>query len=317
MVLLRNLRPTPSSKHDSNPDRSSSGTAVNSEESTGLFNVFRTLSCGYFSVSIPLRIAFLPDFEVDMKQYPVFVVLDLISTILFMIDAIQSYRRDCLEVRNMAKISPDMIGYEYRDRGISRSSGIKTRSLERIPVRSLCCRIMASLPLEYISLWNNHSDDWVNYSMLNRILIILRLPAYIEDLVNFFEAHGLKNIGIQRAWKLFFAMALAGHWCCCGFFLVGKMEAMSDGDLTWTEDLGLVHVGIIDDDGGQGSGTTSITSIENVLNAYIQGLYWAYITMVSTKQLFSEPFYSFNSSRQDSILCILIYSHRSRQGLVI
>ena len=254
-------------------------------ESTSLFNVARTVLCGYLAVSIPLRIAFIPEFEVGMNdyKYATFVVIDFVSMILFMIDAFRNYRCNRRVLKHGVQISPVHEDGDYLVGSMVQSSEFVSNTVWRSPILRLVLSILACLPLEYTSLLMDGTGtgtESVNYWMLNRIVIILQLPNYIEDLADYFEARGLKNIGVQRAWKLFVAMALAGHWCCCGFFLTGKMEAIKGGDLTWPEDLDLFQTVVVQGEEGQAL-SRSIIMVDNVLNAYIQSLYWAYITMVS------------------------------------
>ena len=131
------------------------------------------------------------------------------------------------------------------------------------------------------------------FLMLNRCFIIFKLSLYIEDFADFLDDRGfIKNIGMQRSWKLFFAMAIAGLWCCCGFFMVGKIEAMNrrvcevggtSYSLTWPEVLGLFKVLDFHDDLSS-SGTNDVNTLQKLTSiavAFIQSLYWAYITMVS------------------------------------
>lgn len=260
-------------------------------ESKSLFKVARTIACVYLSVSIPLRIAFLPDFQIDGNT---FSILDFFSMALYVMDALRNYYCDRHLWMGAAQITPvwtDAGGRQstHRSTGMvaeSLGAGMpKTMPTWKRPILSLVTSTVACLPIEYITLLQQYNgvNGLVNYLMLNRILIILRLPKYIEDLADFFEAHGLKSIGVQRAWKLFFAMALAGHWCCCGFFLAGKMEAIKGGDLTWPENLDLFQIHAVNDAGDErGSNAVRLyITVDDVLNAYIQSLYWAYITMVS------------------------------------
>ncbi len=255
------------------------------DEPNSIFKVARTVACIYLSVSIPLRIAFYPQFQIAFNIYS---ILDLHATIIFTTDAVRSYYRNKQYWIEAARISPIIIGRNgesaCRGTGIAESlctSGIPDHiPAWNRPTLNLLTSIIAILPLEYLTLLEQHNgfDGLTNYLMLNRIIIILRLPKYIDDLADFFESHGLKSIGVQRAWKLFFAMALAGHWCCCGFFLVGKVEANKGGDLTWSEDLDLIQT--TDEKSGG-----IHAPVEDCLNAYIQSLYWAYITMVSIVSL--------------------------------
>lgn len=254
----------------------SSQESWNQEDKT-LYNVIRTLACIYFATTLPFRIAFLPSFWLNFQEYGALIILDCISTIVFVIDACQSFKIHRLSLMHAVRVSP-MNSEEFTGNEDGNAGSILEMNdgIVRSPIALLLLSMAACLPLEYFSLVTECKDETVTLLMLNRVLLIMRLPSYIEDLVIYLEARGLKNIGIQRAWKLFFAMAIAGHWCCCVFFYVAKMEAVNGGDLSWPEELGIFERR------GMESGNQSIVLIESVTFAYIQSLYWAYITMVST-----------------------------------
>lgn len=256
------------------------------DESNGPFKAARTIGCIYLSVSIPLRITFLPDFQIGANPYS---ILDLLSTILFMMDAVRGYRRRRTLWFGTTKVSPiqamNAIYSSVRAGSIFRDAVPAPARLHR-PIAWFIPSLAACFPLEYITLMNpDDTGGLSNYLMLNRILIIICLPRYIEDLADFLEVHGLKNIGVQRAWKLFFAMAIAGHWCCCGFFLIAKIEAAKGGDLTWIESLDLIQVIVEEAGSAYGAEGSTTILIEDPVNAYIQSLYWAYITMVRIRNL--------------------------------
>jgi len=251
----------------------SSQESWNREDKT-LYHVIRTLSCIYFAATLPFRIAFLPSFQINFQEYGAFIILDCISTIVFVIDACQSFLFRRMSLMHAVQVSP--MEFTGNEDGNAGSVLEMNHGIIRSPIALLLLSTAACLPLEYFSLVTKCEDGIVILLMLNRVILIMRLPSYIEDLAIYLEARGLKNIGIQRAWKLFFAMAIAGHWCCCGFFYVGKLEAVNGGDLSWPEELGIFERRGIE------SGNQSIVMIESVISAYIQSLYWAYITMVST-----------------------------------
>ena len=106
--------------------KSSIGTSITSESSatevgssksnsrggqkhdSDLFNVVRTLACIYLAVSIPLRLAFIPQFRISIKDIAqvAFILLDLISTALFTADAIRNYHRNRGQYLTEARIAP-------------------------------------------------------------------------------------------------------------------------------------------------------------------------------------------------------------------
>lgn len=278
---MSSFRRKDSIKSNDGQHESKQGMELLNRKKKTLCNVVRTLSCVYFAVSLPFRIAFLPMFQLNFQEYAAFLALDCMSSIVFVIDTWQSFLSRRLALMNAVQVSP-VTGEEFTGDGDGRvrSGSKKNHSILGSPVMRLGLSMVACLPLEYASLVMDFEAGVVNYLMLNRVLIVMRLPSYIEDLADYFEARGLQNIGIQRAWKLFFAMAIAGHWCCCVFFVIGKSEAMTGGDLSWTEDLGILKRQ------GVEPGKQSIVMIESVTSAYIQSLYWAYITMVSALHMY-------------------------------
>ena len=225
----------------------------------------RCLLSIYNAVTIPLRFAFIPDFEINLSysyQYGAFIVIDLLSNIFFLIDAIIIFYYD-----NKVQIEPMHTATSVSHRGsfIHQGNSYKGRC-------SLIASIFSCIPLEYVTLMPIGDDMVVNYLIINRVIRIFYIPSYIEDFSFMLEYKGItKSSGIQRAWKLFFIMALAGHLCCCGFFFVAKVEAAYGTELTWIEELELIQS---DEDG-------DIEMLVSVAEAYIQALYWAYITMVS------------------------------------
>ncbi len=262
-----------------------------------LFKVARTILCIYLSVSIPLRFAFIPQFGIrifDQQQtqtqhhHVVFLILDMLSSILFAIDAVRNYKSNRRYFLSEVQVAPS--NKEYMDSGVKvKARSLRMQSVEqRNPRLWFMISILAVLPLEYITPMldgQRQGMGLANFLLLNRFFIMCHLPKYIEDLAGVLESRGIvKNTGIQRAWKLFFAMAIAGHWCCCGFFLVAKVEAMSGfGGVTWPEDLALFA--LMNDDGANTEGKEevgvgSIVMLTSIPTAYIQSLYWAYITMV-------------------------------------
>ena len=119
--------------------------------------------------------------------------------------------------------------------------------------------------------------------ILNKCVRLILLPDYIKDVSLFLELReSINYFGAHRAWILFFTMALAGHCCSCVFFWIAKNEALKGDGITWPEDLGLLS--IINPE--LNLSQTSHRYIEmrvSIFEAYIQSLYWAYITMVSPR----------------------------------
>lgn len=132
--------------------------------------------------------------------------------------------------------------------------------------------LLATLPFEYVSLFLAQEEEWPNYLMLNRLLYLIYLPSYLNELSALLARRGyIKNIGFRRTWLLFFTMALAGHLCGCVFYLIGRREAMTGVEITWPEVAGIYAV-----DGAE------LTMRQSPTEAYISSLYWAYITMITT-----------------------------------
>lgn len=222
----------------------------------------------YIAVTIPLRFAFIPEFDVDLHTYGAFVAIDLLCSLFFVYDSLLIFHR-----ATRAQVTPSA----KSDRSSSESSDSQEQQYlskheYRKHKRLLVMSIVSCLPLEYITLIPFSRIPAANYFIFNRIIRLYYLPSYIEEFSLLLEYKGIfRNIGIQRAWKLFFIMALAGHFCCCGFFFVAKMATMYGNHYTWVEELELI----------QFNGYGDFEMLVSVQEAYIQSLYWAYITMVS------------------------------------
>ena len=225
--------------------------------------VSRAILSVYLAVTIPLRYAFIPYYEIDFQLYGVYIVLDLVSSFFFLVDSISIFRNF-----QKARVTPT-----ENEAFIEHPTSISERQRKlRQSQAKLVAGVISSLPLEYVTILFQSTKDFTVYLIVNKFIVVLYLPGHIEDLSVLIEKEGIiRSIGLQRAWKLFFVMALAGHWCCCGFYFVAKMEAIYGDDLTWAEDLDLFKY-------IQGGGIEMNTSVSE---AYIQALYWAYITMVN------------------------------------
>lgn len=226
----------------------------------------------YIAVTLPLRFAFIPEFQIDLYTYATFIVFDILSIIYFITDDIFIFRR-----ATRAEVQPTNTELSFSEADLSNSDAHANRTeiLRRNQV-VLIISILSSLPFEYVTLALSRKRTLANYFLMNRILRVFFLPNYVEDCSVLLENKGiLRNIGMQRAWKLFFVMALAGHWCCCGFFIVAKMEMIHRQGFTWAEELQLIQLNDYGD----------AIMLVSVPEAYIQALYWAYITMVSILQV--------------------------------
>jgi len=131
---------------------------------------------------------------------------------------------------------------------------------------SILLFVISTVPLEYLS--NAHL---VNYVMLNRLLLLMYLPDYLNDLAGRY----FKNIGVQRTWLLFFTMGMAAHLCACGFYFVAYQEAINGVTGTWPEAAGIWIVTVE-------NAEAAVTMTTSITEAYITSLYWACVTQVST-----------------------------------
>lgn len=100
-------------------------------------------------------------------------------------------------------------------------------SEKQIFSKDFIIEVLATFPLEYIALGLNLPQGKLVWFLMNRILRVGFLPTYFQELTRWLEDRGtLKNVGMHRTWKLFSAMAMAGHWCGCIFYLVSEREAV-------------------------------------------------------------------------------------------
>lgn len=242
--------------------------------------LLRSFFCIYLAVTIPLRLAFIPEYDIDFELYGIFVILDFFSTVFYLGEAI--IVRFCGQQRVVPLL-------EYLDHERCKDGSVgNTAPWWGTESQLLLISIVASIPLEYIAVFL--VDDGTistNYFLMNRCIRVLYLPAYINDIQKCLELKGvLKNVGLHRTWKLFFTMAIAGHWCGCGFFYIAKTEAAYGRGVTWPEDIGIFltksvvprNSSIITTEPGQLD--IEIEMLRSIPYAYIQSLYWAYITMV-------------------------------------
>ena len=76
-------------------------------------------------------------------------------------------------------------------------------------------------------------------------------------------------------------MALAGHLCGCGFYYIARYQAENGVGLTWPEVAGIYSVAstrTVSD----GPSQVQVSMTSTPAEAYINSLYWAYITMITT-----------------------------------
>ena len=231
--------------------------------------ILRAFCSLYISITVPLRFAFIQDFTIN-SHYVVFVALDLISTLLFglelYIQLLHKCRKKILPLRRQLDFKQKSTHFDIEDE-IKESNDRKYIFLARV------ISFVSVIPIEYIYIFIEVEN--INYLMLNRLLRIALLPGYLSDISLLLERKGLViNIGIQRTWQLFVAMALSGHWCACLFFVVAKIEALKGNSFTWPQIIGLYEIILIEN-------SFQVQMLKGTYESYIQSLYWAYITMVS------------------------------------
>jgi len=253
----------------------------------GAFLILLFAACNvYFCVTVPLRLAFVPEFCLVCGQnaplsphHAVFVVLDALSTTFFLWRAVDILRR----VRSEARVVPIFGEDDSRSNAAGISNVKQPQPLQyqwqwqSFLSAPFLFAFLSALPLEYVALMFSGSRTSIptNYLLLNRTLMLLDIPRHLSDISFLLEQAGiLKNIGLHRAWKLFFAMALAGHWCGCGFYLVAKSQAVRGNPYTWPEEMGIYRANV--------DGPGSVQMLVDSREAYAQSLYWAYITMITT-----------------------------------
>ena len=250
-------------------------------------NVCGAACAFYYCISLPLRLAFVPYFCLG-PDHAVFIILDALATAFLLWKALDMHvlRR----ARSEARVAPLIVTADGLLSKVS-SKGPKgsQRCLSLLSAPFLFA-LLSAFPLEYVAMMftsgggGGTSTIPTNYLLLNRTLMLFDLPRHLSHISSLLEQAGiLKNIGVHRAWKLFFAMALAGHWCGCGFFLVAKSQAVRGDPYTWPEEMGIYqHMSISSSNSQAGGGAGSVLMLVNAREAYVQSLYWAYITMITT-----------------------------------
>ena len=249
-------------------------------------NVCGAVCAIYYCITLPLRLAFVPDFCFGGgPHHAVFIILDALATVVLLWKAL--LRRAPSEARVVPIMTANSLLSQESKGSRRRPSPVqhRCRSLMSTP---FLFAFLSAFPLEYVTLIfasSSTSTIPTNYLLLNRTLMLFDLPRHLSSISSLLEEAGiLKNIGVHRAWKLFFAMALAGHWCGCGFYLVAKSQAIQGNPYTWPEEMGIYQhaSSAISSQSLAGGDAGSVLMLVDAREAYIQSLYWAYITMITT-----------------------------------
>lgn len=233
----------------------------------------RAIFCIYVVASIPWRLAFCPSFTPSIDNFPGFVVADLAATIFFTYDAILLARLKLIAKRQVLPETVDVLKDQIVDEDVEVYEQFQTSN----SWWNILVHFVSAFPFEYalIFIWAA-GNEWPNYLMTNRMLRLIYLPRYLNELSALLARRGyVKNIGVRRTWLLFFTMALAGHLCGSVFYLIGRREAMNGVRMTWPEVAGIYSVETTSDG-------TQLEMVQSAFEAYIMSLYWAYITMITT-----------------------------------
>ena len=224
----------------------------------------------YLITSVSWRLAFCPQFTLNTFEFPWFVAIDLLSTVFFSYEIFQQIR--AVSSSSTANVSASVLPTQHEPTEQQKNDGLGNSMLNcrRREIWKSWCSILffiiSTFPFEYIS-----NESLVNYIMLNRLLLLMYLPDYLNDLAGRY----FKNIGVQRTWLLFFTMGMAAHLCACGFYFVAYQEAMNGVIGTWPEAAG---IWIATDENAK----TAVTMTTSKVEAYITSLYWACVTMITT-----------------------------------
>ena len=256
---------------------------VREKKLNGIKVVLRALLSLYLVVSIPFRWAFLPEYSVIDGDIIGFVMMDLISTAYFSFEVLNGLR----ELKHASNaIVPLDIEHHHLNESNRRAHNVHSDESKSTFMMILLrvspytvFSVMATLPFEYIYIVFGSFSIPI-YCLMNRLIRILFLPIYANDISNYLAEKGIiKNLSLHRTWKLFFTMALAGHWCGCVFYYIAKKEALSGNEYTWPQSIDLYELSLLSNP----SSNASLVLImnDNTAGIYIQSLYWAYITMVS------------------------------------
>ena len=255
---------------------------------SGIQITIRAILSLYLVFSVPFRWAFIPEFLLKDIRYGGFIFADLIATIYFLWENYASLKITLNQVLPLNDLENPPSGsvrslVTLADEENNRFPFIQT--ISRVKISSYIS-ILSSIPFEYITLATD-SNISINYFLFNRMIRIVFLPSYANDISRYLEEYGLmKNLSLHRTWKLFCAMALAGHWCGCVFFYIAKNEALKGNISTWPQIIGLFEVKM--SIGNVNEESVYLQMNEGVAGMYIQSLYWAYITMVRCYQIIAS-----------------------------
>ena len=268
------------------------------------------LSLTYLLWAIPFRICFMPQYS--PLHSPVWGVLDYLSDALFLREAwlaskghrVRPVSADfdlfaSLDARKNRGVS------KLRQTMLSKANGISRRFVaQEGRMRSMRMRIpwvairgspfvrfleggMINVPIDLIAALLGARLGIIRLFLLPRLLRAVELPWRLQTMIQFLEDRSvMRSIGLQRMWKLFFAMWMAGHWAGCGFYIIARNTARAghgwrcggesdDGPrecTTWPEADGLFAF----DASGE------LVLKRGMLYLYQRSVYWAYITMVTT-----------------------------------
>jgi len=264
--------------------------STTNDEFNGARVTLRALFSVYIAFSIPFRFAFVPSFQMS-SNYLSFIMCDLLCTVCFSIEIFLTLRE--LTRNSVVPIDADIENTSFPLCTASRSSRsflkegkfskatLMKSILFRIPI-SLYVSVIATVPLEYCAFsFITSKRNSLNWLLVNRLLRVFFIPVYAQEIAKVLEHRGLlKNLSLHRTWQLFFAMAMAGHWCACVFYFIAENEALEGNEYTWPQSIGLYEIEPAKEDAFS---SHYLLMNHNIVGRYIQSLYWAYITMVCTK----------------------------------
>jgi hypothetical protein len=248
-------------------------------EDSGSRRILQAAAYIYWAVSVPVRVAFLPDFVVGV-DYLAISIVDFLVNVLCLVEGILKVPKfGCSAIMPIHDVQVTSTKSQRRRSGRGRLKDEEkevwwNRRLSEIwPHSTLIAFWVAIAPIEYVARAVNLRQH--SMFLVNRIGLLFFLPSCIMGIAKELEKRRiLTNIGLQRTWQLFFLMALAGHWCGCIFFGVAKREALVGNEFTWPQNAGLWTVAINEE------GHASVLMATPTATAYLHSLYWAYITMV-------------------------------------
>jgi hypothetical protein len=235
----------------------------------------RAIFCIYSVASVSWRLAFCPEFTLNIASFTGFVIIDLAATIFFSYDVITLARRKIISSRQVLPETVDLVKGHRNEIDLDDSEMYEDFKADDSWWK-FAILLLSAFPFEYASLFLAKDQEWPNYLMTNRLLQLLHLPRHLNELSAFLARRGyIKNIGFRRTWLLFFTMALAGHLCGSLFYMIGRRHAMNGVKMTWPEEAGVYIIETTSDG-------TQLKMIQSKAEAYISSLYWAYITMITT-----------------------------------